>query len=326
MTETHTQATPAEPKPGDARIVVRGLTRSFGEHVALKPTHLDIGRDGAGSITGLLGPNGSGKSTLLRMITGLLRPDSGEAYVDGVRLAGDGTAIRLSCSYSPGELSMYDEMSGREHLHWLLRGRGRDARARAEEITESFALPLKKAVRTYSHGMKRQLLFAATMAPRVRVRILDEPTEGLDPSRRADVLEILKADAARGTTILLSSHHLGEVTRACDQIIFLNQGSVLAIEQAADVESRGRMRLQLTYASEAECAAVTRDLTESKAVDLIDIRTMGLHLTAQLSTDDPRAFLAFVSSQRDWPVPRTIAYGDISLEELYESLYGVEGV
>ena len=326
MTETQTQSTLAEPKLGDARIVVRGLTRSFGEHIALQPTQLDIGRVGAGSITGLLGPNGSGKSTLLRMITGLLRPDAGEAFVDGVRLAGDGTAIRICCSYSPGELSLYDEMSGREHLRWLLRGRGRAAHARAQQISESFALPLKKAVRTYSHGMKRQLLFAATMAPQVRVRILDEPTEGLDPSRRADVLEILNADAEKGTTILLSSHHLGEVTRACDQIIFLNQGRILAIEQAADVESRGRMRVQLTYASEAECDAVSRELTESKATDLLDVRTMGLHLTAQLATDDPRAFLAHVSAQRDLPVPRTIAYGDISLEELYESLYGVEGV
>lgn len=323
MTQTQAPPTSNAPALGDGRILVRGLTRRFDEFVALEPTQLEIGSSERGSITGLLGPNGSGKSTLMRMLTGLLPPNAGEAFVDGVRLTGDGTAIRKRCCYSPGELSLFDEMRGREHLVWFLRGRGRKALARAIEMAESFELPLAKGVRTYSHGMKRQLLFAATMAPDLRVRILDEPTEGLDPSRRADVLNILRKDAASGTTILLSSHHLGEVTRACDEIIFLNKGKVLAIEQASKIESSGRMRIQLSYSSDADCELVATKLTEDTDHE---VSTDGLQLAVQLGTDDPREFLAKLSSQTDLPAPRTIAFGEISLEELYRNLYGVEGV
>lgn len=323
MTQTQAAPTSETPKLGDGRILVRGLTRRFDDYVALQPTQLAIGSSEHGSITGLLGPNGSGKSTLMRMLTGLLPPDAGEAFVDGVRLTGDGTAIRKRCCYSPGELSLFDEMRGREHLVWFLRGRGRKALARAVEIAESFELPLTKGVRTYSHGMKRQLLFAATMAPELGVRILDEPTEGLDPSRRADVLNILKEDAARGTTILLSSHHLGEVTRACDEIIFLNQGSVLAVEQAPKIEASGRMRIQLSYVSESECETVATRLAGDSG---LEVESDELHVTVQLGTDDPRKFLSHLSTQIDWPIPRTIAFGEISLAELYRNLYGVEGV
>jgi len=323
MTKIQSQAATAPPQNRNGRILVQGLTRSFGEHTALHPAQLEIGDSHQGSITGLLGPNGSGKSTLLRMLTGLLRPDAGEAYVDDVQLTGDGTAIRKRCAYSPGELSLYDEMRGGEHLNWLLRGRGRKALGRALEIAESFELPLTKGVRTYSHGMKRQLLFAATMAPDLPVRILDEPTEGLDPSRRADVLDILAQDAASGTTILLSSHHLGEVARACNEIIFLNQGRVLAVEQASKIEARGRMRLKFSYASEVESETVASKLRGEHG---IAAEHSEVTMVVQLTTDDPREFLKLISAQPDWPAPKTMTFGEISLEELYRSLYGVEGI
>ena len=107
--------------PGPGVIAIDGLTRSFGRTVAVRPLALEIG---PGGITGLLGPNGSGKSTLLRMLIGLVRPDSGTCSVDGVRLAGDGTAIRRAVTYVPGETHVYGELSelvigtkeGRERL------------------------------------------------------------------------------------------------------------------------------------------------------------------------------------------------------------------
>ena len=230
--------------PGTATIVARGLTRRFGSTVAVHPLDLDVG---PGGITGLLGPNGSGKSTLLRMLTGLVQPDAGSASVDGVPLEGDGTAIRRRCTYSPGEVVLYREMRGAEHLDWLLRGRDRVARRRGREIAAVFELPLTARVRAYSHGMKRQLLFAASLAPRVPVRILDEPTEGLDPSRRGTLLDLLQEDAAAGTTILLSSHHLGEVDRSCQRLIFLNKGRLVADESAEDVRRRAGRLVRLRF-------------------------------------------------------------------------------
>lgn len=319
MPSTSTQDAPA-PRVGDGRISIRGVSRRFGDVQALHPIELEIA---SGAITGLLGPNGSGKSTLLRILTGLLRPDAGTAFLDGVELQGDGTAVRRRCTYSPGELSLYNEMRGGEHLEWFLRGRGADAVRRGRELADRLALPLRKFVRGYSHGMKRQLLVAAALAPDVPVRILDEPTEGLDPSKRAAVLELLDADVATGTTVLLSSHHLGEVDRSCESIVFLDGGKVLSVESPEEIARRARRRLTLEFSSPDDAARAT-EILSGPLVEGIAAR--GSSLVAQLADEDPRPVLELLARARTLEPPRRIGYGELSLEELYETLYGVEGV
>jgi ABC-2 type transport system ATP-binding protein len=305
--------------PNDRRIVARGLTRRFGDKVALHPTDLDLG---PGRIIGLLGPNGSGKSTLLRTLLGLVRPDAGSASIDGVRLRGDGTAVRRRVTYAPGEIALHGERTGRDQLEWLLRGRGPEARRKATAIAADFALPLAKRVRTYSHGMKRQLLLAAALAPDVGVRILDEATEGLDPTRRGEVLQRLAEDAARGTTILLSSHHLSEVDRACDALVFLADGRKIAEDSAAAVAERARRLVRMTFGDEAETAQVAARLATFPGAQL---RVDGTRVSVRLDAGDPHAFLASVLSSPGLPRPRAIALGELSLAELYREVYGVEG-
>jgi ABC-type multidrug transport system ATPase subunit len=212
-------------------------------------------------------------------------------------------------------------MRAREHLDWLLRGREREARERARRIAESFELPLKSRVRTYSHGMKRQLLFAAALAPRVAVRILDEASEGLDPSRRGVLLETLLADAREGTTIVLSSHHLGEVDRACASLVFLHQGRVVHTGSANAVRGRAARLMRLRFASERE-----REDFESR-VGLLPCKLARRDRTLailELDDGDPRAFFAALAARRELPAPSAIEYGEPSLEELYRDVYGVE--
>lgn len=327
MTSDTTLAAPRETAApgGDRRIVARGVTRAFAGRVALHPTDLDLG---PGGVVGLLGPNGSGKSTLLRILTGLVRPDAGTASVDGVALAGDGTAIRRRATYAPGELALYTEMRADEHLDWLLRGRERASRARARELAARLGLPLRARVRTFSHGMKRQLVFAAALAPAVPVRILDEPTEGLDPTKRGIVLDMLVEDARAGTTVLLSSHHLGEVDRACARMVFLANGRKIADETAASVAARARRLVRLSYPrGSARDALETRlaSLAPGALVRVEDGPTGSVRVVVTLSQDDPRAFLAAVAADRALPAPEAVEYGQISLAELYRELYGVEG-
>ncbi|HEX6884080.1 MAG TPA: ATP-binding cassette domain-containing protein [Planctomycetota bacterium] len=301
-------------------IRIDGLTRRFGAHVAVKPFRLTLG---PGGIIGLLGPNGSGKSTLLRMLLGLVPPDAGRAEVDGVALAGDGVAIRRRTSYLPGELHLYGELSGRAHLAWCLRGRAPAALARAHELAAAFELPLARRVRGYSHGMKRQLLLAAALAPDVRVRVLDEPTEGLDPTRRAQVLELLRADAARGTTLLVSSHHLGEVERATMRQLFLRQGELLDEESARDLYRRARESLRVTWDT-----APARDVLE-RAVSGVPGAELYLaegRATFFFRSGGGLAALRALLATTGLPEPRAIAYGELSLAEVYRALYGVEGV
>ena len=288
----------------------------------MHPLELELG---PGETIGLLGPNGSGKSTLLRMLTGLVRPDGGAASIDGVALEGDGTAVRRRCTYAPGEIALYGEMDGGEHLDWLLRGRGSEARARARSIAGELGLPLRSRVRTYSHGMKRQVLFSAALAPRVGVRILDEASEGLDPAKRSVVLGLLAEDAARGTTILLSSHHLGEVDRACDRFVFLNQGRLVASESAEDVRRRASRLMRITFGSElGDGSGHARALRELDGLAGARARADGGSVTVELASDDPRPFLAALAARAGLPPPNAIEYGHGSLQDLFRDLYGVE--
>ena len=301
-------------------IRIAGLTRRFGANLAVKPLTAEIG---PGGITALLGPNGSGKSTLLRMLLGLVRPDAGTAEVDGVALTGDGLAIRRRATYLCGELHVYGELTARAHLAWCLRGRGRAALARACALATDFELPLARKLRAFSHGMKRQLLLAAALAPEVRVRVLDEPTEGLDPTRRAQVLELLGADAARGTTLLVSSHHLGEVERASSRQLFLKQGELLDEASARDLYRRARESLRVTWVHAPERAALERACPSS---DAIELRLEGERATLFFRHGGGLAFLRTLLGAPGLPEVRSVVYGELSLGELYRELYGVEGV
>ena len=302
--------------PGPGTILVRGLSRRFGTHLALAPLDLEVR---PGGVTGLLGPNGSGKSTFLRCLLGLVRASEGEAWVDGVRLEGDGTEIRRRVTFAPGELALYGGLRGAAQLDWLCEGRTAEETRRAHAIADGLGLPLRSRVRSYSHGMKRQLLFAAAMAPRVRVRILDEITEGLDPSKRGTVLELLREDAASGTTILLSSHHLGEVRRACDAMVFLRGGKKLSEESAAEIQGLARRTLQLRLPG-----GVERDRLESRlpagSLERLDLE--GERATLVLRDEDPRPVLGALAAAPDLPAPTRIEYGELSLEDLYRDLYG----
>ncbi len=305
-------------KPGC--ISIRGLTRRFGSRVALQPLDLDLG---PGGITGLLGPNGSGKTTLLRMLLGLLRPSGGQAALDGMLLRGDGTAIRRRVAYMPGELAVYGELRGGAHLKWMLRGRSRASHDRGVGIAEGLGLPLDRRVRAYSAGMKRQLFFAAAMAPDVKLRVLDEPTDGLDPHTRRRVLNLLQRDASRGVTLLLSSHHLGEVQEVCERMLFLNQGQVLSNERTESLRERSRRVLNLEW--ESREAAEAADL-RLRALGAVEVRMHDVRTTVVLGHDDPLQFLAQIRSDPRSPRPKTIDYGRLVLADLYRDLYGVEGL
>ncbi|MEO0652175.1 MAG: ABC transporter ATP-binding protein [Planctomycetota bacterium] len=303
---------------GKRDTVVRGLTRRFGEHLALAPLDLDLE---PGTVVGLIGPNGSGKSTLMRMLVGLLRPSGGSATVAGVPLSGDGAAVRQQCTFAPGELGFYGELTCKSHLRWLLRGREGAAERRGVELLERLGLPLRSKVRTFSHGMKRQLLFAAALAPDLPLRILDEPTEGLDPSKRGEVMELLREDAGPGRTILLSSHHLGEVDAACDRLLFLNRGRLVADERAEALAERARRIVRLGW---AEPPSDLGWLANVPSVESVQRRDDGL--TVLLNGDDVRPLLRRLAERPDAVGPSRVEYGRLSLGELYRDLYGVEGL
>jgi ABC-2 type transport system ATP-binding protein len=223
----------------------------------------------------------------------------------------------------PGESAVHGELSGRAHLAWLCGGRASGTRERALELAGELGLPLDRRVRGYSHGMKRLLFFAAALAPAVPIRILDEPTEGLDPTMRARVLDVLARDAAEGTTILLSSHHLGEVDRACDRMLFLRRGELLDPRAAAELGAKAKRAVRMRFTAPPDAArlhAVLRELGGEEA------RLDGTSATLFLPVGEPREQLARVLATAGLPGLSSLVFGELSLAELYRELYGAEGV
>lgn len=211
-------------------ISASGITKSFGDVHALTGVDLEVQ---AGTVYGLLGPNGAGKTTMVRVLTTLLRPDSGKATVAGYDVVTQAAQLRTTIGLA-GQYAAVDEiLTGRENLEMVGRlyhlspGESRD---RAEEILERFDLThaAGRTVKTYSGGMRRRLDLAASLVGRPQVLFLDEPTTGLDPRSRLGLWEFIERLVEGGTTLLLTTQYLEEADRLADRIAVIDKGSVIA--------------------------------------------------------------------------------------------------
>jgi ABC-2 type transport system ATP-binding protein len=196
-----------------------------------------------GEIYGLLGPNGAGKTTTLSMICGLLRPDAGDITVEGVNFWSDPRRAQRIMGVVPQEIALYEELSGRENLEFWGRLAGLDAataRARAGELLEALSLAdrARDPVKKYSGGMKRRINLGAALMHRPRLLLLDEPTVGIDPQARANILEFIRGLCAAGTGILYTTHYLEEAEQLCQRVGIIDHGRLLAEGTLAQLQER----------------------------------------------------------------------------------------
>ena len=199
------------------------VTKRFADVTALDEVAFAVEQ---GEIMGLVGPNGAGKTTLLKSAVGLVRPDTGGVTVDGIDVRHDPVAARGRIGYMPGDCGLYDRWTGRAILDFCL---GAYPTVDVDDslvdaLVSRFELPLAKRVRGYSTGMRRKLLLIQALAVRAPLLVLDEPTEGLDPTTRAFLADHLRGRAEAGTTVLFSSHQLDEVEEISHRIAFLHHG------------------------------------------------------------------------------------------------------
>jgi ABC-2 type transport system ATP-binding protein len=217
-------------------ILVEGLVKSFGEVRALRGIDLSVPR---GTVLGVLGPNGAGKTTAVRILTTLLQPDAGRAWVEGRDVVREAAAVRRCIGLSGQSAAIQEELTGRENLEIVGRlyhlGKPR-ARSRATELLEQFGLldAADRAAKNYSGGMQRRLDLAASLVGQPRVLFLDEPTTGLDPRSRMGMWDIIRSLAAGGTTLLLTTQYLDEA----DELADIDQGLVIAAGTAEELKSR----------------------------------------------------------------------------------------
>src|SRR6185436_8211455 len=221
-------------------LEVTDLQKSYG------PIHAVDGVQFAvlpGQIYGLLGPNGAGKTTTISIISGLLRPDSGRVIIDGVDFWSDPRHAQRIMGVVPQEIALYDELSGRENLEFWGRLAGvpsREVRARAGELLEALGLADrgKDALKKYSGGMKRRINLGCALMHRPKLILLDEPTVGIDPQARANILQFVKQLVANGTAILYTTHYLEEAEELCHYIGIIDHGELLAEGSLQELQRR----------------------------------------------------------------------------------------
>ncbi|GAA4915306.1 ABC transporter ATP-binding protein [Nonomuraea thailandensis] len=201
-----------------------GLVKSYGRTRALDGLDLRVG---AGEIHGFLGPNGAGKTTTLRVLLGLLRADSGEVRLLGGHPWYDAVRLHRRLAYVPGDVTLWDELTGGETIDLLGRLHGHMDARRRDELIERFALDPGKKARTYSKGNRQKVALIAALAARAELLLLDEPTSGLDPLMEDEFRRCLAERRAEGTAFLLSSHVLAEVEALCDRVSIVRQGRVV---------------------------------------------------------------------------------------------------
>ena len=196
-----------------------------------------------GAVTGLLGPNGAGKSTTLRMLATLIRPDGGQASIDGHDVTGDALAVRQRLGFMPHDAGVYPRLSARENIHYYARLAGLDAHAasrRTGELMERLDMTgfAERRAAGFSQGQRTKVALARALVHRPRTIMLDEPTNGLDVMATRGLRGIIRELAESGHCILFSSHVMHEVEALSDTIAIIADGRVAMVDSLGGILER----------------------------------------------------------------------------------------
>jgi len=298
-------------------IRLAGLSKYFGSVRALDAVNLEVSQ---GEVFGFLGPNGAGKSTAIRILFDLIRPTAGAASVLGLDCHRQGTDARLEMGYVPGDLRLYDNLTGREmvDLFQSLRGRAIE-QSFVDRLCGRLDFDLSRKAGVLSRGNRQKLGLLLAMMHRPRLLVLDEPTSGLDPLVQEEVAGLIAEHAAAGNTVFFSSHVLSEVERMCHRVGFIRQGRLVAVEEVAELKGRSLHLLEVTFAAPVpeETFAIegvrvvsgegTRLRLEVLAnLDAV-LKAIARYRVVDLRTEQPsldEIFLAFYHGENSVPQPQ----------------------
>ncbi len=221
-------------------LKIRDLQKRFGDIHAVDGVGFEVQE---GELYGLLGPNGAGKTTTISMMSGLVRPDSGQVQVLGKDFWSDPISAQKQMGVVPQEIALYQELSARENLVFWGKLAGlsaADAKTRSQELLETLALTdrAKDPVKSFSGGMMRRVNIGCALMHRPKLLVLDEPTVGIDPQARLKILEFIDSLKKDGTSILYTTHYLEEAETLCDRIGIIDQGKVLAEGTLQELQNR----------------------------------------------------------------------------------------
>jgi daunorubicin resistance ABC transporter ATP-binding subunit len=249
----------------DQAIAIEGLSKRFGAIVALDDINLEVAR---GTVFGLLGPNGAGKTTCVRILTTIIRPDSGRALVLGHDVVREAGTVRCRIGLAGQYAAVDGNLTGRENLRLIGRlthSPRREIPPRANDLLRRFGLAdaADRLVRTYSGGMRRRLDLAAALVHRPEVVFLDEPTTGLDPEGRLQMWAVIRELVRDGTTVLLTTQYLEEADRLANHLVVIDRGRIIAEGTPATLKARlGSTVVEVQLADEQQVAKAKEMLAQ----------------------------------------------------------------
>ena len=263
-------------------IETRGLTKKYGEHYAIRDIELKLDK---GDLFGFIGPNGAGKTTTMRIISTLLQPTWGEAYVCDYSIYTHAREIRRLVGYMPDFFGVYDDMTVIEYLEFFAaayRIPSDQRRKTCDEKLEIVDLDFKRNAyaNTLSRGQTQRLGLARVLLHDPQVLLLDEPLSGLDPRARIEMRNLLRRLGELGKTIIVSSHILPELADICNKIGIIDRGVMAVSAEVNDVLRQVRSRIQLAIQVADRIDAAADTLKRDELVDDVDVR--GGTITATL--------------------------------------------
>lgn len=205
-------------------VKIAQLSKNFGKTAALKEVSFEVY---PGEVVGFIGPNGAGKSTTIRIMLGLLKRTGGTVMLFGKDAWQESLAIHESIAYVPGDLALWENLTGGQTIDLLMKLHGKGNQAKKEELVRKFQLDLSKKVKSYSKGNRQKVGLIAALAVDCELYILDEPTSGLDPLMESVFQDEVARLKAEQKAILLSSHILSEVERLADRVVIIQEGRVV---------------------------------------------------------------------------------------------------
>ena len=289
---------------------INGLTKNYNGMRALDDLHLDVYR---GEVFGYLGPNGAGKTTTIRMLLDLIRPTSGSATIFGLDANKDSVKVHSRLGNLPGELALYEHMTGWELIRYLGGLRGGIDEEYVKELASRLEMDMTRKVKACSSGMKRKLGLIQGLMHRPELLIFDEPTMGLDPLVQQTFYQLMREVSNAGTTVFMSSHHLQEVEHVCDRVGILAKGKLVTVAHISELK-KVRFRWMTLHLSEAPNLA---DFETIPGVSDITLHngTLRMRLSGEI---DPVIKAAARYHVTD------MTYQEPNLEEIFLQYYGEE--
>ncbi|WP_286184095.1 ABC transporter ATP-binding protein [Clostridium sp. CCUG 7971] len=221
-------------------LEIKSLKKSFGEKQVVNGLSFKVRE---GEILGFLGPNGAGKSTTISMITTILDKDSGHVLFEGREVSEDDNNFKKSLGFVPQDIALFNDLTAYENIKFFgsLYGlKGEILKVRVKEILELVELYDRKNdyPDSFSGGMKRRLNIACSIVHKPKILIMDEPTVGIDPQSRNNILEVTKSLKEEGTTVIYTSHYMEEVESICSRIIVIDNGSIIESGDKEEIKAK----------------------------------------------------------------------------------------